>query len=56
MLPGIAMPIAAFLLYEPVWINLYEAGGIKKAQDPIMMGNATCGDIPSINTNAMQGA
>ena len=33
-----------------------EAGGIKKAQEPIMIGKATCGDIPSENTNAMHGA
>ena len=28
-------------------MNLADAGGIKKAQEPIMMGNATSGDIPN---------
>ena len=33
-----------------------EAGGIKKAQDPIMIGKATCGDMPKAKTKAIQGA
>jgi hypothetical protein len=37
-------------------MNLTDAGGIKKAQEPIMMGNATMGDKPKAKTKAMQGA
>lgn len=37
-------------------MNLIDAGGIKKAQDPIMIGKATCGDNPREKTMAMHGA
>lgn len=46
MAPGIAMDTAAFLLYAPSFINFADAGGVKNAQEPIMIGNATKGDIP----------
>ena len=44
--PGIIMLMEAFLLYAPFLMNFIEAGGIKNAQDPIIIGNATSGDIP----------
>ena len=53
---GIAIPIAALRLYAPILINRIEAGGIKKAQDPIMIGKATCGDNPKAYTRAIHGA
>ena len=37
-------------------MNFADAGGIKKAQEPIMIGNATKGDIPKAQTKAIQGA
>ena len=44
--PGIIILMEAFLLYAPFLINFIEAGGIKNAQEPIIIGNATNGDIP----------
>ena len=44
--PGIAMDIDAFLLYAPSLMNLADAGGIKKAHEPIIIGKATKGDMP----------
>jgi hypothetical protein len=46
IIPGIAIDTEAFLLYAPSLMNFADAGGIKKAQEPIMIGNATRGDIP----------
>ena len=45
--PKIAMESADFRLYAPSLINFTDAGGIRKAQDPIIIGNATSGDIPN---------
>ena len=53
---GIAIPMAAFLLYAPSRINRIDAGGIKNAHEPIMIGKATWGDNPSAYTKAIQGA
>ena len=55
-MPGIAIDTDAFLLYAPSLINLTDAGGIKNSQDPIMIGNATCGDNPNAYTKAIHGA
>ena len=55
-MPGNAMDMDAFLLYAPSLINFTDAGGIKKAHEPIMIGNATCGDNPNAYTKAIQGA
>jgi len=56
IIPGIAIEKAAFLLYAPSLMNFTDAGGIKKAQDPIMIGKATCGDSPREKTMAIHGA
>ena len=42
------MDKAALRLYAPSLINFTDAGGIKNAHEPIMIGNATSGDIPNI--------
>ena len=56
MEPGMAMARAAFRLYDFVLMNFTEARGIRKAQEPIMMGKATVGDIPKAKIKAIQGA
>ena len=37
-------------------MNFTDARGIRKAQEPIMMGKATVGDIPKAKIKAIQGA
>ena len=37
-------------------MNCVLATGMRKAQEPIMMGNAVVGSMPSIETRIMMGA
>ena len=53
---AVTIATAAFLLYAPSLMNFIAAGGIKNAQEPIMIGNATIGDIPNAYISAIQGA
>ena len=53
--PPIASPMAGFKLYAPDLINRILPTGIRNAHDPIMMGNAALGSMPSKLIIIMQG-
>src|SRR6185503_21225109 len=55
-IPPIDSPIDARRLYRPAFMNRTPATGMSKAHDPIMIGNAARGLIPSKLTRIRHGA
>ena len=56
MIPEMLSGIAAALWYLPALMNGIDPGGIKNAQDPIMIGNAISADNPRSKHKAIHGA
>ena len=56
MTPKIVSTSDVARLYFPSFTNLIPADGIRNAQEPIMIGNATSALIPRRSTSAIQGA
>lgn len=55
-IPPIARPTAARRSYFSLRMNCTLAAGIRKVQDPIMLGKAAVGFMPSRLIMIMQGA
>ena len=56
IIPEMLSGIAAALWYLPALMNGIDPGGIKNAQDPIMIGNAISADNPRSKHKAIHGA
>lgn len=56
MVPEMLSGIAAALWYLPALMNGIDPGGIKNAQEPIMIGNAISADNPRSKHKAIHGA